>query len=129
MTASKPSGQQLADADPQLLTAALNHTWACYDAQISRAFQIVSFYLVIAAIAGTAYTNAITNKEYGVGVALAIFGLVLTADNGRGRTPRGKRRLSRPTRARRTASRGRPPGGNRVNPRGRLGADATAAAP
>jgi hypothetical protein len=79
MTASKPSGEQLADADPQLLTAALNHTWACYDTQISRAFQIVSFYLVIAAIAGTAYTNAITNKEYGVGVALAIFGLVLTA--------------------------------------------------
>jgi formaldehyde-activating enzyme involved in methanogenesis len=31
------------------------------------------------AIAGTAYTNAITNKEYGVGVVLAIFGLGLTA--------------------------------------------------
>jgi len=34
--------------------------------------QIVTFYLVIAAIADTAYTNAITNKEYGVAMALAV---------------------------------------------------------
>jgi hypothetical protein len=36
-------------------------------------------YLVADAITGSAYTSALTSKDYGIALAIAIFGLVLTA--------------------------------------------------
>jgi hypothetical protein len=75
MTASEPPHED----NPELLAAALDHTWAWYDGRTSRALQVVGFYLVAAAITGSAYTSALTNKDYGIALAAAIFGLVLTA--------------------------------------------------
>jgi len=40
---------------------------------------VVGFYLVAAAITGSAYTTAITSNDYGFSAAIAIFGLGLTA--------------------------------------------------
>jgi hypothetical protein len=40
---------------------------------------VVSFYLLAAAITGSAYTSAITSKDYGIAVALAIAAQGLTA--------------------------------------------------
>ena len=73
-----PPGAKLDDIDVALLTTALGHVWAWYDARINRGLQVLNFYLVSMAILATAYVSALNSRLYAVAAVLGLLGAAAT---------------------------------------------------
>jgi hypothetical protein len=78
MTPRKQPGNQPPHGDTALLTAALNHAWAWYDAQISHNLQLINYTVVAGAVLATAYVSAINGKHYPLATVVAVAATGLT---------------------------------------------------
>jgi hypothetical protein len=76
MVAEQP-GEHPAEDDTALLIAALNHVMARHEARIDRAFQVINYFVVAAAVLVTAYAGALDGKHYGIAFVVALTGMVL----------------------------------------------------
>ena len=64
--------------DTELLIAALNNSWAWYDARVNRGLQVINYYLLASAVVATAYVSAINGKLYGIAAIIAVSEAALT---------------------------------------------------
>lgn len=64
--------------ESELLIAALEHSWASYDARLNRGLQVVNYYLVAVAVLANAYVSAFNAKLYVVAAVISLSGLALT---------------------------------------------------
>ncbi|MEU5259586.1 hypothetical protein [Amycolatopsis sp. NPDC021455] len=77
--AEQVSPESDSDDDTALVVAALNHSWAWYDARIGRGLQVVNYFLVAIAVLATAYVNAMNSKLYAVAAVIGLASAALTA--------------------------------------------------
>ena len=75
--ASSPRRQQQ-QAESALLVAALEHSWASYDARLNRGLQVVNYYLVAIAILANAYVDAFNTKLYAVAAVIGVSGVAIS---------------------------------------------------
>ena len=79
MTVPKPRDEHPPGDDTALLIAALNHSYAYYEARLDRGLQLLNYYFVAIAVLASAYVSAISGKHYGIAAAVALSGTALTA--------------------------------------------------
>ena len=78
VTVSKTPDEHPPGDDAALLIAALNHSWAWYDARTNRGLQVVNYFLVAIAVLATAYVSALNGKHYAIAAVIALSGAALT---------------------------------------------------
>ncbi len=78
MAIRKSQQERVPRDDTPLLIAALEHSWAWYDARMNRGLQVVNYFLVAIAVLATAYVSAFNARHYAVAAVIALAGAALT---------------------------------------------------